>query len=74
MVGKDVELTVTERPGDGKPPYERLFADAMRGSFELFARQDGVEARGAWSMGFWVTSRLSTPTSRAAGGRRRPSS
>ena len=44
MVGKDVELTVTKRPGDGKPPYERLFADALRGGFELFARQDGVEA------------------------------
>jgi len=44
MVGKDVELTVTSRPGDAKPPYQRLFADAINGNPELFARQDGVEA------------------------------
>ncbi len=46
MVGTDVELTVTERPSDDMPPYERLFLEAMNGRTELFARQDGVEA--AW--------------------------
>jgi glucose-6-phosphate 1-dehydrogenase len=44
MVGNDVELTVTSRPGEAKPPYQRLFADAIRGNPELFARQDAVEA------------------------------
>ena len=44
MVGKDVELMVTSRPGDARPPYQRLFSDAIHGNPELFARQDGVEA------------------------------
>ena len=46
MVGKDVELTLTSRRRDETPPYQRLFADAMRGDPELFATEDGVEA--AW--------------------------
>jgi glucose-6-phosphate 1-dehydrogenase len=43
MVGRDVELTLTSCPGDTKTPYQRLFADAIRGDHELFARWDGVE-------------------------------
>ena len=43
MVGRDVELTLASCPGDAKTPYQRLFADAIRGNHELFARQDGVE-------------------------------
>jgi len=39
-----VELVAAERPGHGRPPYERLIGDAMEGETELFARQDAVEA------------------------------
>ncbi len=46
MVGRDVDLALTSCRRDEKPPYQRLFADAMRGDPELFATQDGVEA--AW--------------------------
>ena len=48
MIGKDVELTVTSTEPDAKPAYQRLLSDAMRGSHELFARQDAVEA--SWSI------------------------
>jgi glucose-6-phosphate 1-dehydrogenase len=44
MVGRDDELMVTARPGDLRPPYQRLLSDAMSGNQELFAREDGVEA------------------------------
>jgi glucose-6-phosphate 1-dehydrogenase len=44
MVGRDAELTVTSSPADLRPPYQRLLTDAMNGSQELFAREDGVEA------------------------------
>ncbi len=44
MVGRDAELMVTARPGDLRPPYQRLLTDAMYGMQELFAREDGVEA------------------------------
>jgi glucose-6-phosphate 1-dehydrogenase len=44
MMGEDVELVASERPGAGRPPYERLLGDAMHGDTELFARQDTVEA------------------------------
>jgi glucose-6-phosphate 1-dehydrogenase len=44
MVGRDAELMVTSRPGDLRPPYQRLLTDAMYGNQELFAREDGVEA------------------------------
>ncbi len=46
MVGRNVELALVSCPRDEKPPYQRLFADAMRGDPELFASQGGVEA--AW--------------------------
>jgi glucose-6-phosphate 1-dehydrogenase len=46
LIGEDVELVAADRPSAGKPPYERLLADAMGGDTELFARQDAVEA--AW--------------------------
>ena len=44
MVGRDAELMVTSCPADMRPPYQRLLSDAMDGSQELFAREDGVEA------------------------------
>ena len=44
MVGRDAELTVTSAPPSMRPPYQRLLSDAMEGSQELFAREDGVEA------------------------------
>jgi glucose-6-phosphate 1-dehydrogenase len=44
LVGEDVELVAANRPGVGRPPYERLLGDAMHGDTELFARQDTVEA------------------------------
>lgn len=50
MIGKQVELSVTEEPAQGeegrKDAYERLLGDAMAGDPTLFARQDLVEA--AW--------------------------
>jgi glucose-6-phosphate 1-dehydrogenase len=45
MAGQDVELTFIRRADEDIPPYQRLLGDAMRGSAELFARQDGVEAQ-----------------------------
>jgi glucose-6-phosphate 1-dehydrogenase len=45
MAGEDVELTVTDTPGDEMAPYERLLGDAMRGDQMLFAREDAVEAQ-----------------------------
>jgi glucose-6-phosphate 1-dehydrogenase len=44
LIGEDVELMAAERPGGGRPPYERLLGDAMHGETDLFARQDTVEA------------------------------
>src|SRR5208283_5008577 len=43
MAGQDVELTFVRQAADDMPPYQRLLGDAMRGSAELFARQDSVE-------------------------------
>jgi glucose-6-phosphate 1-dehydrogenase len=46
MIGHDVELILTERPGsDLSPPYQRLLGDAMRGIHDLFTRQDLVNAQ-----------------------------
>jgi glucose-6-phosphate 1-dehydrogenase len=45
MVGHDVELMLTERPGSDLPPYQRLLGDAMRGVRDLFTRQDLVDAQ-----------------------------
>jgi len=45
MVGHDVELMLTERPGSDLPPYQRLLGDAMHGVRDLFTRQDLVEAQ-----------------------------
>jgi glucose-6-phosphate 1-dehydrogenase len=46
FTGEDIELTVTEQPGEDVEPYERLLGSAMEGERSLFARQDSVEA--AW--------------------------
>jgi glucose-6-phosphate 1-dehydrogenase len=43
MVGNDVELSLTREEADDLPPYQRLLGDAMRGTEDLFARQDQVE-------------------------------
>jgi glucose-6-phosphate 1-dehydrogenase len=45
MVGHDVELILTERPGSDLPPYQRLLGDAMHGIRDLFTRQDLVDAQ-----------------------------
>ena len=45
MAGQDVELTLVRQAADDMPPYQRLLGDAMRGSAELFAREDTVEAQ-----------------------------
>ena len=45
MVGHDVELMLTDRPGSDLPPYQRLLGDAMRGIRDLFTRQDLVDAQ-----------------------------
>lgn len=45
MVGKDVEMTLSQQPGSQMPPYQRLLGDAMRGASDLFGRQDIVDAQ-----------------------------
>lgn len=45
MAGEDVELTFVRQTAEDMPPYQRLLGDAMRGSAELFAREDAVEAQ-----------------------------
>jgi glucose-6-phosphate 1-dehydrogenase len=45
MAGQDVELTLVRQAAEDMPPYQRLLGDAMRGSAELFAREDTVEAQ-----------------------------
>jgi glucose-6-phosphate 1-dehydrogenase len=45
MAGQDVELTFVRQAAEDMPPYQRLLGDAMRGSPELFAREDSVEAQ-----------------------------
>jgi glucose-6-phosphate 1-dehydrogenase len=45
MAGQDVELTFVRQAAEDKPPYQRLLGDAVRGSAELFARQDSIEAQ-----------------------------
>jgi glucose-6-phosphate 1-dehydrogenase len=45
MVGNDVELTLQRQSATDEPPYQRLLGDAMRGTSELFAREDLVEAQ-----------------------------
>jgi glucose-6-phosphate 1-dehydrogenase len=45
MVGKDVELMLSERAETEMPPYQRLLGDAFEGNGDLFARQDFVDAQ-----------------------------
>ena len=45
MAGQDVELTLLRQAAEDMPPYQRLLGDAMRGSAELFTREDSVEAQ-----------------------------
>jgi glucose-6-phosphate 1-dehydrogenase len=45
MVGRDVELMLTEQTDTEMPPYQRLLGDAFWGRGELFARQDFVDAQ-----------------------------
>ena len=45
MVGRDVELTLTEQPGSVRSPYQRLLGDAMKGNSDLFGRQDIIDAQ-----------------------------
>jgi len=45
MVGRDVELLLTESADAEMPPYQRLLGDAFAGNGELFARQDFVDAQ-----------------------------
>jgi glucose-6-phosphate 1-dehydrogenase len=45
MAGQDVALTFVRQAAEDVPPYQRLLGDAMRGSTELFAREDGIEAQ-----------------------------
>ena len=45
MVGKDVELMLSQSAEPDMPPYQRLLGDAFDGKGELFARQDFVDAQ-----------------------------
>jgi glucose-6-phosphate 1-dehydrogenase len=44
MIGDDVELSLAEQADEAVPPYARLLEDALRGSTELFTREDLVDA------------------------------
>jgi glucose-6-phosphate 1-dehydrogenase len=46
MVGRQIELMVTEDASAGMEAYERLLHDAMQGDATLFSREDAVEQ--AW--------------------------
>jgi glucose-6-phosphate 1-dehydrogenase len=48
MRGEAVELVARHRPQREKLPYQRLFADAIRGDASLFTSADSVEA--AWTV------------------------
>jgi glucose-6-phosphate 1-dehydrogenase len=45
MVGRDVELDMHRQAVKIMPPYQRLLGDASRGNFELFSREDVVQAQ-----------------------------
>ena len=45
MAGQDVELALVRQVAADMPPYQRLLGDALKGSAELFAREDSVEAQ-----------------------------
>ena len=47
MIGDDVELMLAEQPAVMVPPYVRLLGDAIKGSTELFTREDLVAAQWA---------------------------
>jgi len=47
MIGDDVELMLAEQTGEMVPPYVRLLGDALKGSTELFTREDLVAAQWA---------------------------
>jgi glucose-6-phosphate 1-dehydrogenase len=48
MLGREVELYVSQQSQDEMDPYERLIGDALVGDATLFAREDEVEA--AWTI------------------------
>jgi glucose-6-phosphate 1-dehydrogenase len=48
MLGREVELYVSQQSPDEMDPYERLIGDALAGDATLFAREDEVEA--AWAI------------------------
>jgi glucose-6-phosphate 1-dehydrogenase len=56
MMGRPVELFVSQQQGEEMEAYERLIGDALKGDSALFARQDEVEA--AWAI---VDPILGTP-------------
>jgi glucose-6-phosphate 1-dehydrogenase len=45
MIGEDVEMILTERAAEMRPPYQRLLWDAIRGVEDLYGRQDIVDAQ-----------------------------
>ena len=45
MVGKDVEMLLTEPQTAYMPPYQRLLGDAIHGVGDLFGREDIIDAQ-----------------------------
>lgn len=45
MIGEDVEMILTERAAEMRPPYQRLLWDAIHGVEDLYGRQDIVDAQ-----------------------------
>jgi glucose-6-phosphate 1-dehydrogenase len=59
MVGRPIELFISQNEGDEMEAYERLIGDALKGDASLFARHDEVEA--AWAIVDPILNATGTP-------------
>jgi glucose-6-phosphate 1-dehydrogenase len=66
MIGKPIELFISQSEGDEMEAYERLIGDAMNGDSSLFARQDEVEV--AWGIVDPILNAKGTPVNEYAVG------
>jgi glucose-6-phosphate 1-dehydrogenase len=66
MIGRPVELFISQNEGDEMEAYERLIGDALKGDSGLFARQDEVEA--AWAIVDPILNASGTPVNEYAKG------
>ena len=66
MIGRPIELFISQSEGDEMEAYERLIGDAMNGDSSLFARQDEVEV--AWGIVDPILNAKGTPVNEYAVG------